>query len=199
MEWITSLDFAVLDFIYEHIRCDFLDPIMWAITRFADSGIGWIILGLIFLIPKKTRFWGAAALFAMVIGLVTGELVLKNIFCRLRPYDAYILYHNSPMPFVLNAGRETTFSFPSGHTCCSFASAAVYFTGNKKWGTAAIVFAALIGFSRMYNYVHFPTDVFGGMLLGIASGILAVWLFKKYKVDDKILKIGTRRTKNGTT
>jgi len=198
INWITQVDFAVLDFIYENIRCAFLDPLMLWVTRFADAGIGWIVLGLVFLFPKKIRFWGATALFAMIVGLVAGELVLKNIFCRMRPYDAYILYHNSPLPFILNAGTESSFSFPSGHTCCSFASATVYFYGNKKWGSVALVFAGLIGFSRMYNYVHFPTDVLGGMLLGILSGVFAVWLFKKYKIDDKLLKIGKRSVKNGT-
>lgn len=199
IDYITSFDFSILDFIYENIRCDFLDPIMLGVTRFADAGIGWIILGLVLLIPRKTRVWGAAAIIAMIIGLVTGEFILKNIFCRMRPYDAYEFYHGTALPFVLNAGTESSFSFPSGHTCCSFASATVYFCGNKKWGTVALVFAALIGFSRLYNYVHFPTDVFAGMLLGIGCGLLTVWLFKKYKIDDKILKIGTRRVNNGTT
>ena len=185
VNFITEIDFSILDFIYKNIRCDFLDPIMSAITHFADSGIGWIILGLILLIPKKTRIWGASALVAMLIGLVCGEVILKNIFCRVRPYDAYELYHGVPLPFVLNAGTESSFSFPSGHTCCSFASATAYFLWNKKWGTVALVFAGLIGFSRLYNYVHFPTDVLGGALLGVGCAIFTVIIFRKFLADKK--------------
>lgn len=192
MSFITEFDFSVLDFIYENIRCDFLDPIFAAITHFADAGIGWIIIGIALLFWKKTRLWGAMALTAMVLGLMTGELIIKNLVCRVRPYDAYELFHGSPLPFVLNAGTESSYSFLSGHTCCSFASATVYFMGSKKWGTVALIFAGLVGFSRLYNYVHFPTDVVAGALWGAGCAILTVWFYKKFKIDDKILKSGRK-------
>ena len=185
-DFITEFDFAILDLIYQNIRCDFLDPVFAGITHFADAGIGWIILGILLLIPKKTRLWGAMALTAMVFSLTIGELVVKNLVCRVRPYDAYQLFHGVPLPFALNAGTESSFSFPSGHTGCSFASAVVYFIGSKKWGTAPLVFAGLVGFSRLYNYVHFPTDVVAGAILGTLCVIFTVWLYKKYKIDEKL-------------
>lgn len=188
--YITNFDFSILDFIAENIRCDFLDPIMAAITHFADKGIGWLLLGVVLLIPKKTRVWGAMALVAILIGFAFGEVVLKNLFCRVRPYNDYMSFHNgNHLPFVLNAGRESSYSFPSGHTSCSFASATVYFIANKKWGIPALIFAALIGFSRMYNYVHYPTDVLAGMILGVSCAILTYYIFRKMKVDEKILKV----------
>lgn len=189
--FITNFDFSVLDFIFENIRCDFLDPIMWGLSMFAENGIGWIVLGAILIIPKKTRVWGIMALFAMAVGFITGEIVTKNIFCRVRPFHVYQLFHNNtPLPFELNAGPASGYSFPSGHTCCSFASAVVYFMGNKKVGIFALVFASLIAFSRLYNYVHYPTDVLVGMILGIACAVFTVWLFKKFSWDDKILRRG---------
>lgn len=188
VNFITEIDFSILDFIYENIRCDFLDPIMAGITHFADGGIGWIILGLILLIPKNTRMWGATGLIAMLLGFVCGEFILKNLFCRVRPYDAYELFHSAPLPFVLNAGSESSYSFPSGHTCCSFAFATAYFLQDKKWGTVALIFAGMVGFSRLYNYVHFPTDVLGGALLGVVSAFATLWIFKKFAVQDKLLK-----------
>lgn len=189
---ITQFDFSVLDFIYENIRCEFLDPIMMWVSHFAKSGIGWIILGLVLLVPKKTRPFGTMALCAMLVGFLCNDLIIKNIFQRMRPYDAYEFYHNSVIPFTLNAGSESSYSFASGHTCCSFASATVYCFCNKKWGLVALAFAGLIGFSRMYNYVHYFTDVVVGAVIGTLCGVLVVYLFNKYKWKDKIYKIEKR-------
>ena len=177
-ESITKFDFSVLDFIANNIRCAILDPVFALFSHFADAGIGWIIISLILIIFKKTRKWGIIALISMTVGLLIGEVFMKNIFCRMRPYDAYMIYHNSPIPFVLNVGTESSFSFPSGHTCCSFASATAFFIGNKKWGIIALIGAFLIGFSRLYNYVHYPSDVFAGMILGIFSAIIVYSVYK---------------------
>lgn len=189
MDFITGIDFSILDFIYNNIRCDFLDPIMAGISFFADKGIGWIILGLILLIPRKTRPAAACALAAMIVGLLCGELVIKHLIPRERPFIVYEAYHNSPIPFVLNTGKPTGSSFPSGHTVCSFAAAVCFFKINKPVGFAALVFALLVGFSRLYNYVHFPSDVLGGMILGIAAGLVMMLIFRKLSLDDKLLRI----------
>lgn len=179
----------MLDAIYSGLRSEWLDPIMAGFSYFASKGIGWIVVSLLLLIPKKTRVAGAVALLAMLIGVVSGEIIAKNLIGRIRPYHIYEEFHGEIMPFVLNAGAESGFSFPSGHTCCSFACAVAFFKINKKVGVITLIVAALIGFSRLYNYVHFPSDVFAGMLWGIASGLLALWIFKKFSLEDKLLKI----------
>ena len=186
----------MLDAIYSGMRCELLDPVMAGLSYFASKGIGWIVLSLILLIPKKTRAAGAIALAALLICFVSGELIAKNLIGRIRPYHVYEQFHGAAMPFLLNAGAESGYSFPSGHTSCSFACAVAYFKINKKVGVITLIVAALIGFSRLYNYVHFPTDVFAGMLWGIASGLLAVWIFKKLSLEDKILKIGRKKGEN---
>lgn len=185
---ITQFDLSILDYIYQNIRCDFLDPVMAWLSYFSSKGIGWIIIGLILLIPRKTRRWGAMALFAMLIGFLLGELITKNLICRVRPFHNYELFHGEVLPFTLNAGAERGYSFPSGHTCCSFASATVYFKMDKRVGIPALILAFFIGFSRLYNYVHYPTDVAAGMILGIACGVFTIWLFNKYKLrrNDKV-------------
>lgn len=188
-------DFPVLDFIQENLRSGFLDPIMAALSVFPDKGIGLIALGLILLIPKKTRCAAAAGLLAMGLAVILSEFSLKFIVCRPRPFLLYEQYHGYAMPFNLNTGTPGGYSFPSAHSACAFAFAAALFKAGKPVGVTATVIAALIAFSRLYNYVHFPTDVFAGIVLGIISGLLMIFVFKKFKLDDKINKIGkSRRT-----
>lgn len=192
-EGLAQLEFSILDFIYLHLRCGFLDPVMAGFSYFAKNGAGWVAIALFLLFFRKTRTWGVIALCAMALGAVSGELILKNIICRPRPYVDYQAFHGEALPFVLNAGEENSYSFPSGHTCCSFASAAVYFKMDKRVGIPALAIACLVGFSRLYNYVHYPLDVLGGLLLGILCGLFTVWLFKKYKPEQKILRLGGKR------
>ncbi len=183
---VNNFDFSVLDAIYSGLRSQWLDPVMAGLSYFASNGIGWFILSLLLLIPRKTRIAGAIALSAMLIGVVSGEIIAKNLICRIRPYHIYEEFHGEAMPFVLNAGAEKGYSFPSGHTTCSFACAVAYFKINRKVGVVTLIIASLIGFSRLYNYVHFPTDVFAGVLWGIASGLLALWIFKKFSLERKM-------------
>lgn len=192
MDIFLNFDFSILDFIAEHIRCAFLDPIMWFFSVFADKGLGWIALGLIFLIPKKTRAAGAASLVALLIGLLLGEFAIKVIVCRLRPYEVYESFHGYPMPFELNMGPAHGFSFPSGHTSASFAAAVTYFLINKKVGIITLIGAFLVGFSRLYNYVHYPTDVIAGAILGTLCALLVIFVFKKFSFDDKLRRLGKK-------
>lgn len=88
----------------------------------------------------------------------------KNLFHRVRPYDIRT-------SIELLVKRPLDYSFPSGHTAASFtAVVALSFAGEKRAWKAALVLACLIAFSRMYLYVHYPTDVLGGVLVGIAAG-----------------------------
>lgn len=189
MGFILGLDFSILDFIYNNIRCAFLDPIMAGFSYFAEGGIGWVIMGLILLIPKKTRPAAATALGAMLIGALCGEVLLKHIVARERPFLVYEAFHHAPMPFKLNTGEASGYSFPSGHTCLTFAPAVSYFKINKAVGFTALAAALITGFSRLYNYVHFPSDVLAGMVLGIISALIAIYIFKKFSFDDKLLRL----------
>lgn len=196
MDFILGFDFGILDFIANNIRNESLDPVMAVLSLSAEKCILPILLGLLLLIPRKTRPAAATALFAIALGVIVGEGIIKNFVARPRPYDLYYSFHNAVMPFTLNTGKTTGFSFPSTHTICAFALATSFFKVNKKVGIVLVVLAAFVGFSRLYNYVHFPTDVIAGMLIGIAAGLLAIFIFKKFRFDDKLLGIGKGKQKS---
>ena len=161
MDW----EFAVLDWIQMHLHCTALDRIMPVITSFGNGGWFWIALTLLGFIPKRTRKYAHVAAVALILGLVIGNMIIKPAVARIRPYDI-----NTAVTLLIAA--PTDFSFPSGHTQASFAVATSVFLWNKKYGAAALLFAALIAFSRMYLYVHYPTDVLAGILFGVCWAMI---------------------------
>ena len=169
---MNSFEIGILDFIRETFSTRFLDVFFSTITRFADHGIGWIIVAILLIAFKKTRKMGISMGLALIIGYITGNMFLKNVIGRVRPYDF-------AGNIDLLVDRLSDFSFPSGHTLCSFEGAFAVFIRNKKWGIAAIVFAFLIALSRLYLYVHYPSDVLVGALMGIAIAYLASFIVDK--------------------
>lgn len=144
----------------------FLDKIMVFITRLGDVGIIWIVLSIVLLLIPKTRKSGAVMVAALVVDVLLCNIVLKNLVARTRPYDVNTGVH-------LLVAKLHDYSFPSGHTAASFASVtALYLAGEKKLWKFALVLACLIAISRLYLYVHYPTDVLGGILFGVISGYL---------------------------
>lgn len=168
---ITNLDFALLDLIRKHIACDFLDRVVPVITHLGDGGYFWIAIILLLLVFKKTRKYGVAMAIAMLMNLVLCNLTLKPLIARPRPFALREVTLLIPQP-----GEH---SFPSGHTASSFAAAGALLFMGAKGRIPALIMALLIGLSRLYLYVHYPTDVLGGILLGLACGFVAVHLTKK--------------------
>ncbi len=169
---ITQLDLDILLYIQDNLRFDFLTPIMKFITMLGDKGIFWLALAVILLIPEKTRRSGAMAIISIGIGFVVANLILKNAVARIRPYEV------EPALQLLVA-KAHDFSFPSGHACCSFASAMIYVrTLKKPWGVLTMILAILIAYSRLYVGIHYPSDVIVGILVGIVSGVVTFELFR---------------------
>lgn len=162
---LTVFEFQILDWI-TGLHNEFLDTILPVLSSFGDSGIGWIILSVILLCIPKYRKAGLAMALALMFCLIIGNITLKPLIARPRPYSYF------PEMQLLIPPLED-FSFPSGHTFASFASATALFLFHRKEGIAAYILAAVIAFSRMYFYVHFPTDILAGIILGIASGFTA--------------------------
>lgn len=169
---ITEFDLRILDFIQEHLQCDFLDRFMSTITHLGDAGVFWIALGIVFLFFVKTRRMGFQMLAAMALGFIIGNLILKNVIARERPYTI-----NEIIPLIK---KPSDYSFPSGHTLASFEAAITIFFYNKKWGAGALLLASVIAFSRMYLYVHFPTDILGGILLAMFVSFTIRGVFEQF-------------------
>ncbi|MBQ8526214.1 MAG: phosphatase PAP2 family protein [Clostridia bacterium] len=170
---ITTIDFEILNFIQEHMRSGFGDIFMKAVTALGDHGILYIALTLILLFIGKTRKTGIRLAAAMIISFVLCNLILKNAVGRIRPYAA--------ADFQIIISPLSDFSFPSGHTLFAFAFASVIFSDYRRWGIASFIIAALIGFSRLYLYVHYPTDVIAGAILGGIIGVVTNIIFKANK------------------
>lgn len=171
-----GFDLPILQWIAAHIRCTFLDVFMPAVTVLGNSGIFWIILAVLFLCIPKYRKMGLGMGAALLLGLVFCNLILKPLCARIRPYDLMEL-NGSVIDLLIAAPHD--FSFPSGHTAASFEAATVMFLHNKKLGVPALILACLIAFSRLYLYVHYPTDVIFGLILGVALGFLGKFLVGK--------------------
>lgn len=173
MDFITQIDLSVLDWIVEHIHCGFLDAVMPFITSLGDAGWFWIAIAAVMLLFKKTRKTGLMMGVALVCGLLVGNMFLKPVVARIRPYE-----FNAAIELLIEKPHD--FSYPSGHTLASFEGAVVLLLREKKYiGIPALVLAFLIAFSRMYLYVHYPTDIIGGILLGSAFAVLGIWSVNK--------------------
>lgn len=173
IEWITNIDLAILDFIQKNIRCDFLDVIIPPITHLAEAGAIWIAVAVVLILFKKTRKTGFMVGAALLIGLALGNGVLKNVIARTRPYDL------DGVTIDLLVNKLHDFSFPSGHTLASFEAATVLMIRDKRMGIPALVLAVIIALTRLYLYVHYPTDVIAGALLGIGFAFLGVFIVNK--------------------
>ena len=167
---LTEFELAILDAI-QTVRFGLLDKIMVAVTTIGNGGAVWIIIGLAMLFFKKYRRLGITVLLGLVFGLVIGNLTLKNLVARPRPCAV-----NTAVELLIPFPSE--YSFPSGHTLSSFIAATCIFLKSKKLGIWAYILASFIAFSRLYVYVHFPTDILGGVLLGIAIAHLASAIMK---------------------
>ena len=162
---MPAFDAAVMAFIQTHFHNVLTDTIFPVITMLGEAGVGWIVLSLVLLCFKKTRRTGVLVLIAMAITLLFGELALKNIVCRPRPCNVFT-------DFPMLVTRPSSYSFPSGHTSSSFAAALILTLRHKKVGWLAYIPAVLIAFSRVFLFVHYPTDVLVGMVLGTLAALL---------------------------
>ena len=172
-----KFDLPILDWIAAHLWCPFLDAVMPVITLLGDAGIFWIAIAVVLLFFPKTRKVGLGMGAALIIGLLLCNVTLKPLIARIRPYDYQMQHFGVTIKLLIEAQHD--FSFPSGHTIASFEAATVLLIHNKKAGIPAMVLACLIAFSRLYLYVHYPTDVITSVILGIGIGILGNWLVQK--------------------
>ena len=190
LQSIQQLDGEILLLIQRYLRTDMLTPFMKSVTFLGNGGWFWIVLCILMVVLAKISGEkcsiknencfravigraGWYGLLSMGAGALITNVCLKNLVARPRPYEVV----EGLVPLI---GKPTDYSFPSGHTCASFACALVlYRILPKKYGVPAVILASLIAFSRLYVGVHYPTDVLGGMFVGIFSSCLVLWIGKK--------------------
>lgn len=178
-----SFDMSVFTFFGEQIQSAFMNVVAEFITFFGGSEfvIPMAVAGAIMIPFKKTRKFGMAVLFAVLVGTLLTNLVMKPLFARPRPY---IYYADNPIFMAWHefAGGhlESEKSFPSGHTTAAFELGVAIFLvmKNKKIAWIFPVFSALVGLSRIYLMVHYVTDVIGGVFVGVFAGIMGYLIMK---------------------
>lgn len=171
-DFIQEFDFGILDFIQQNMRCELLDGIFPVITSGVFVALFWVTASVCMIFTKKYRRCGIAALVCLLLGLLFGNLILKHLVARARP--CWI----KPIADMLVAVPKD-FSFPSGHTLSSFIVAIVFLRHSRAFGIPALAVAALIAFTRLYVYVHFPTDLLGAILLAVPIAIFGDILTQK--------------------
>lgn len=172
INFITTLDLKILLQIQYYLKSPFLDQIMPIITSLGNGGTIWILISLGLICTKKYRKVGILCICSLVITSLLGEVIIKNIVKRNRPF---IFLEN--IKLLINAPNG--YSFPSGHTAASFTSAAMLSHFFKKYRIVFFILAVMIAFSRLYLLVHYPSDVIAGMLLGLFGYWITIKLYPR--------------------
>ena len=166
-----SIEFQILDAL-QQIHMPALTAVMKVITTLGDAGMIWIALAAVLLLIPKTRKTGVVVAIALILDLIICNGLLKNLVARTRPYDI-----QTAVKILIR--KPADYSFPSGHTAAAFAATmGLYFAedSDRKMWIPALILSVLIAFSRMYFYVHYPTDILGGIVIGILCGYLGAKL-----------------------
>ncbi len=173
MDAILEWDASILLWIQENMRTDLMTTIMKAITRLGDAGSLWVVLSIVLLVINKTRKVGAASAVSLILTFVVVNVGIKNLVARTRPYEVID-------GLVSLVGKQSDFSFPSGHSAHAFAvGVVILIMMPRKIGVPIFVISVLMAFSRLYVGVHYPTDVIAGAFLGTLMALVGVYVVNK--------------------
>lgn len=162
---MQGMELALLDWIQLHLRCALLDTLMPALSRTANSGEIWILLAIILLCIQRQRRYGTAVACGLLLDLLSVNILLKPLIGRVRPCAV-----NTAVDLLVAMPSDA--SFPSGHTAAAFAVVFALKTAGSPLWKPALAVAIPMALSRLYLYVHWPTDVLGGVIVGAMAGWL---------------------------
>jgi Membrane-associated phospholipid phosphatase len=175
LELLQKIDINTLKLIHDYSQNYILDKIMPFITFLGNLGLVWIVISIILISSKKYRTIGIMCILVLIFNTILGEGILKNLIQRQRPFMSMSTVH-------LLIDKPISFSFPSGHTSTSFAIAGIIWSQLKKYRVYVVLLACLIAFSRLYLFVHYPSDILGGIVQGL---VCAKIVLKVYPTGGK--------------
>lgn len=175
MSLIQLIDSSAMHLIHDAVQCGFLDGFMPFVSLLGTGGFIWIVVAVFLLINKNTRATGVTMCAAMLLCYLFGNLFLKNLVARPRPYAL------EPDIIMLVPPSIEPYSFPSGHTMNAVSASATLMMRKTRFAWAAMLLAALTAFSRIYLMMHFPLDVVAGALIGAASAYICCCAAKRHE------------------
>ena len=159
------MEIAILDFIQTILKSPLMDRIMVLFTTLGNEGIIYYIILVLLLLNKKTRKLGVILGISMLLNHILSNMILKPLFARTRPFDV-----NTAVEIIIK--KPSSYSFPSGHTAQAFTTAFAFLFAKSKLTKPMLVFACIMAFTRLYLYVHYPTDILGGIVCGLMSSYI---------------------------
>ncbi len=175
---IQNLDFQILDWIQAHLRVSFLDPVMAFFTHLGSSVI-WIAVIAVLLFWQKTRRDALVAGIGQLGGLLFANVILKNLIARDRP-----CWIREGYPVLVDNPKD--YSFPSGHTMAAVIFTVIMVRKYPKLAPVMVPGCFLIAFSRLYLYVHFPSDVLFSLVTGIPLGLLTLYIESRIRARREL-------------
>ena len=180
----------------------FFSPFLELISLLGKGGAALIFLSLCLIVFRRTRRFGTAMLIGLTLGALMTNLFIKVAVARPRPYaDENGFFY--PLWQMMGGHTESDKSFPSGHTTAAFAATVpVFLLGKKRVSWTALIFAFLMGLSRIYLVVHYPSDVLGGLVIGTIAGVIATLIganvipLRYYEYDDFTQLLPIKRTRS---
>ena len=171
LESLINFEGSILLFLQNYVRNPVLNALLIPFTLSNIAGISCILIVAVFIYFKSLRKAGILMGISLLLEFLLNNLIIKNLFARIRPYEVID-------GLILLVGKAPDYSFPSGHTGSAFALAVVIFmVMDRKYGIIALILASLMGFSRLYVGIHYPSDVLGGVILGVVTSVIAVKCF----------------------
>ncbi len=184
----ANYDYAILNAMHNLavVAGNLATPFLKFISFLGEDGLFLIALSLVLMLFKKTRKVGICMFGAIGLGGVITSVFLKDVIARPRPF----LEAGKPFEIwwrYVGAEPKQSFSFPSGHVTATMAAmTSIFLLCCKKYSWTGFIFVGLMGVSRNYLMVHYPSDVLGGIVVGFASAYVAYLITKAiYKFLEK--------------